>query len=1133
MTITPEINSTKTERESISEKIEVVKEIRFAVVLYGGVSLAIYINGVAQELLKMVRATAVSDDATEFRFSYDELDNVEEIYRDLAYLLADENLAAKIKPEYLEWLKKHRPTDENPVVKETKGKKPKVVRFVVDIVSGTSAGGINGIFMAKALASGQDIKQLEQLWEDEGNFSSLLRDEQSLLDEIGGELGLPALKQSSLLNSERMYLKLLKAFNEMDKPEKAGDTTSTPFVDEVDLFVTTTDYWGIPVPIKLYDRLIHERRHRQVFRLKFRGNDKSVNDFQPEMNPFLAYTARCTSSFPLAFDPMQLTNANSVIEAVKKHSGQFPDGGMKDALWQRFFNPVTLDGLNEPIKWHERVFVDGGYLDNKPFGYAIEALAQKQSNVLVDRKLLYVEPKPEPDDALMRANNYDQPGALTNTLAAVTSLPTYETIREDLQQVLQRNRLVLYVNSLVHNARRDELDSFNLSLGELEETIQQQKKRAFKLTRLGRKLDWSDLELGELAHWKGQAANSYYRLRVASLTDDLARMVTRRAGFDENSDYFFAVRDLVRFWRGKNYGKGEGEEHSPATPMSFLTNFDYNYRLRRLRFVLQQADRLLRLEADLIEELNKTKKIAENFRQSAAKLNIGVAEKSILRELFPLLEQEVFDSAITAENTPSAIILNAQKDDLQQAVREVKKDINRILNNLRRLLRRIEPDASENLTEEKTDIAALVNDLKNQVELTSAKLGTEGLNELLGKTDGNAGSSVRLETDLDLKERLERTNRVVAEKKVGNNLYNIGETLRQIYNDDPNNSIFAQARNAAQETFDSPSADVLRRAVRDYLRQFYENFDGYDQILFPVMYETPIGEGVIVDVARISPLDAPNLIDEQDEIKLQKDSQAKKENPPYRAKRKVAGSVFFSFGAFFDRGWRRNDILWGRLDAVERLVSIVLSEADLRQEIIAEAHETILENSDLMKEAKQATPTKQRQQVEPNRIFTDFVRHDYAINRNLPKEGILEATSRSLTVLQKVFDTEELGKIAKPKDFAIENASRFIKPDSGDELLTGALKPYLNWALTRAVILGLIMFALPTLILCVTVSLWLQSCNFYWLGGGILTVFVLVGTIIHFVRRQAQKLYREQIQNRLQKLKDFLSDEIVKKVTGS
>ena len=36
----------------------VEREVSFAVVMYGDVSLAIYINGVAQELLNMVRATA-------------------------------------------------------------------------------------------------------------------------------------------------------------------------------------------------------------------------------------------------------------------------------------------------------------------------------------------------------------------------------------------------------------------------------------------------------------------------------------------------------------------------------------------------------------------------------------------------------------------------------------------------------------------------------------------------------------------------------------------------------------------------------------------------------------------------------------------------------------------------------------------------------------------------------------------------------------------------------------------------------------------------------------------------------------------------------------------------------------------
>src|SRR6478672_12679938 len=40
--------------------VDPVQEVRFAVVIYGGVSLAVYIYGIAQEMLRMVRATAAA-----------------------------------------------------------------------------------------------------------------------------------------------------------------------------------------------------------------------------------------------------------------------------------------------------------------------------------------------------------------------------------------------------------------------------------------------------------------------------------------------------------------------------------------------------------------------------------------------------------------------------------------------------------------------------------------------------------------------------------------------------------------------------------------------------------------------------------------------------------------------------------------------------------------------------------------------------------------------------------------------------------------------------------------------------------------------------------------------------------------
>ena len=44
-----------------SAQVEYTQEVRFAIVMYGGVSLAIYINGIAQEMLSMVRATAATE----------------------------------------------------------------------------------------------------------------------------------------------------------------------------------------------------------------------------------------------------------------------------------------------------------------------------------------------------------------------------------------------------------------------------------------------------------------------------------------------------------------------------------------------------------------------------------------------------------------------------------------------------------------------------------------------------------------------------------------------------------------------------------------------------------------------------------------------------------------------------------------------------------------------------------------------------------------------------------------------------------------------------------------------------------------------------------------------------------------
>lgn len=212
-------------------EIACTHEVRFAVVMYGGVSLAIYINGIAQELLSLVRSTAAAYEENGNRVAlsgvpitgFDDLDKekklkgTERVYRKLSYLLSKQGLMN----DYREFLKPqpskkaevigNQKSDKEPATKkEDIGKKlDKMLaenkesintRFVVDIMSGTSAGGINAIYLAKALANDQKIDQLKDLWLNEGDIALLINDKKSVT-------GLHMANQhppQSLLNSRRM-----------------------------------------------------------------------------------------------------------------------------------------------------------------------------------------------------------------------------------------------------------------------------------------------------------------------------------------------------------------------------------------------------------------------------------------------------------------------------------------------------------------------------------------------------------------------------------------------------------------------------------------------------------------------------------------------------------------------------------------------------------------------------------------------------------------------------------------------------------------------------------------------------------------------------------------------------------------
>jgi hypothetical protein len=179
---------------------EYTQEVRFAVVMYGGVSLAIYINGIAQELFHLVNSTAREKAGVNKALPIEALTPTQRVYRKLSYILSNRQFRedCRIQAQAAADQKKSYKVPATPADDTIE------TRFVIDILSGTSAGGINAIFLSKALANEQNIDQLKELWVNEGDIGVLLNDKRSVAG-LGIQNQQPPL---SLLNSRRMYLKL-------------------------------------------------------------------------------------------------------------------------------------------------------------------------------------------------------------------------------------------------------------------------------------------------------------------------------------------------------------------------------------------------------------------------------------------------------------------------------------------------------------------------------------------------------------------------------------------------------------------------------------------------------------------------------------------------------------------------------------------------------------------------------------------------------------------------------------------------------------------------------------------------------------------------------------------------------------
>jgi patatin-related protein len=110
-------------------------EHRLAVVMNGGVSLAVWMGGVSRELDSLRRASS-----------------------GLAGPDSEASEQGDAERKLFELWQQHS-TQRN-------------VRFTIDVVAGTSAGGLNGVLLATAVAHGAQLSGLRKLWMDAAQLST-------------------------------------------------------------------------------------------------------------------------------------------------------------------------------------------------------------------------------------------------------------------------------------------------------------------------------------------------------------------------------------------------------------------------------------------------------------------------------------------------------------------------------------------------------------------------------------------------------------------------------------------------------------------------------------------------------------------------------------------------------------------------------------------------------------------------------------------------------------------------------------------------------------------------------------------------------------------------------------------------
>lgn len=560
------------------------KELRIALVCYGGVSLAVYMHGVTKEILKLIRASRVyhHDLARSHRASasYRDLDHAdretdtEEIYFELIQAIG----------QSLE------------------------LRVFVDTIAGASAGGINGVLLARALAHDLPMDAHRKMWLEQADIVALM-DEHHLAGRWDKLFMKPLfwgitekwlakyapdieMRQKLQLFTRSRWFEppfsgsimsgmLLDACLAMGEPSPAN-ASLLPTGHRLDLVVSVTDFHGYRQHIPLHDPVsIREREHRHTLKFSYfqHQSGTTISDFDSAHVPGLVFAARATSCFPGAFPPARIGEIDALLKQRKL------DWPTREEFLRSNFKPLIAAG-SDPVK---ASFIDGSVLNNKPFGEAITAIRGRPAYREVDRRVVYIDPDPKGGRAEAGGA---APGFFQAIRGALSDIPRNQPVRDELETLHEFSERVRRYRQIVA-ATRPHVRSRITQL--FEGTANSSLPDAAQLSTLRNNAN------AQAAVEAGYAYDAYIQLKVASVLDQITNIIADLSEAVNHPSDRLALSRAVECWakdtgifpvQWMTHANGGAEPSKEDAWVRFLREFDVSFRVRRLRFVIRRLNEL-------------------------------------------------------------------------------------------------------------------------------------------------------------------------------------------------------------------------------------------------------------------------------------------------------------------------------------------------------------------------------------------------------------------------------------------------------------------------------------------------------------------------------------------------------------